>query len=94
VIDLAPFQPLPFKVVARHSFMLCLAIVLALLAVRSLAGLNMAYITYYDNFIEPSYIVGKNWSRTTVVAQQSIIRWADWLSVQEPWCTHISPPHL
>jgi hypothetical protein len=94
VIDLAPSQqPLPFKLVARHSFMLRLAVVLGLLAVRSLADLNVAYITYYNDFIEPSYILGKNWSRTTVVAQQSIIQWADWLAAQGPWCAHISP-HL
>jgi hypothetical protein len=72
--------------------MLLFAIVLALLAARSLADLNVAYISYYNDFIEPSYILGKNWSRTTVVAQQSIIQWADWLAAQGPWCTRITPP--
>ena len=71
--------------------MLRLVIVLALLAVCSLADLNVAFISYYNDFIEPSYILGRNWSRTTVVAQQSIIQWADWLAAQGPWCTRISP---
>ncbi|KAN0114323.1 Alginate lyase domain containing protein [Russula decolorans] len=72
--------------------MLLFAIVLALLAVRSLADLNVAYISYYNDFIEPSYILGKNWSRTTVVAQQSIIQWADWLAAQGPWSVTTSKP--
>jgi hypothetical protein len=74
--------------------MLRLAIVLAFLAVRSLADLNVRYISYYNDFIEPSYILGKNWSSTTVVAQQSVIQWADWLAAQGPWCKRISPPHF
>ena len=72
--------------------MLLPAIVLVLLAARSLADLNVPYISYYNDFIEPSYILGKNWSKTTVVAQQSIIQWADWLASQGPWCRCILPP--
>jgi hypothetical protein len=71
--------------------MLLFTIVLALLAIHSLADLNVAYISYYNDFIEPSYILGKNWSRTTIVAQQSIMQWADWLAAQGPWCTRIPP---
>ncbi len=74
--------------------MLCLVVVLALFTVRSLADLNVAYISYYNDFVVPSYILGKNWSRTTVVAQQSIIQWADWLAAQGPWCMRIPPPPL
>jgi hypothetical protein len=72
--------------------MLLLAIVLSLLAVCSLADFNLTFTSYYNDFIEPSYILGKNWSTTTVVAQRSIIQWADWLAAQGPWCTRI--PHL
>ncbi|KAF8495468.1 chondroitin AC/alginate lyase [Russula emetica] len=72
--------------------MLLFAIVLALLAVRSIADLNVAYISYYNDFIEPSYILDKNWSGTTVVAQQSIIQWADWLAAQGPWSVTTSKP--
>jgi hypothetical protein len=93
VTDLAfptsPFQGRGWSFI----FMLCLVVVLALFTICSSADLNVAYISYYNDFIEPSYILGKNWSRTTVVAQQSIIQWADWLAAQGPWCMGI-PPHL
>ena len=89
-------SPSPFQ--GRGSsfiFMLLSAVVIvALLAVRSLADLNVAYVSYYNDFIEPGYVLEKNWSRTTVVAQQSIIQWADWLAAQGPWCTHIPYFHL
>jgi hypothetical protein len=78
------------------------AIVLSLLVVPSLADSNLTFsdlnvpFTSYDNdFIEPSYILGKNWNETTIVAQESIVQWADWLASQGPWCTffHVSPLH-
>jgi hypothetical protein len=71
--------------------MLRLSIAIALFAVPSLADFNVAHISYYNDFIEPSYILDKNWSKTTVVAQQSIIQWADWLAAQGPWCTRVFP---
>jgi hypothetical protein len=59
------------------------AIVLSLFAVRSLADDPDDRVFPYDNdFIEPSYILGKNWNATTVVAQESIVQWADWLAAQ------------
>ena len=64
--------------------MLLFAIVLSLLTVHPLADLNVAYISYYNDFIKPSYVLGKNWSATTVVAQQSIVQLADWLAAQGP----------
>lgn len=70
--------------------MFLLVVILSLLAVRSFAKLNVAYRSYYNDFIEPSYILGRNWSTTTVVAQQSIIQWADWLAAKGPWCMPIS----
>jgi hypothetical protein len=85
-INLVPISIPPI----RHQsfvFMLLLVIVLSLLAFRSLADLNVAFMSYYNDFIEPSYILGRNWSTMTVVAQQSIIQWADWLAAQGPWCT-------
>jgi hypothetical protein len=69
--------------------MFLLVLVLPLLAVRSFADLNVTIRSYYNDFIEPSYILGKNWSTTTDVAQQSIIRRADRLAAKGPWCTHI-----
>jgi hypothetical protein len=71
--------------------MLVLVVVLSLLAFRTLADLNVAFTSYYNDFIEPNYVLGGNWSTTTVVARQSIIQWADWLAAQGPWCARIPP---
>jgi hypothetical protein len=70
------------------------SIILSLLAVPSLADLNVPFSTYDNDFVEPSYVLGKNWNKTTIVAQESIIQWADWLAAQGPWCTfmHFSFP--
>jgi hypothetical protein len=67
------------------------AIVLSLFAVRSLADddPDEGFSPYDNDFIEPSYILGKNWNATTVVAQESIVQWADWLAAQAPWCASI-----
>ena len=70
------------------------AIVLSLLAVPSLADLNVGFASYDNDFIEPSYILGKKWNDSTVVAQESIVQWADWLAAQGPWCTFMSNSYL
>ena len=64
------------------------AIVLFLLAGHSLAydDPDEGFSPYDNDFIEPSYILGKDWNGTTVVAQESIVQWADWLAAQGPWC--------
>ena len=64
-------------------------IVLSLLAIPTLADLNVPFTSYDNDFIEPSYILGKNWNAKTIVAQESIVQWADWLAAQGPWCTLI-----
>jgi hypothetical protein len=70
-------------------------IVLSLLAAHALADdLNIEFSSYDDDFIEPSYILGKNWNPTTVVAQESIVQWADWLAAQGPWDVPIRLPFL
>ncbi|KAH9168059.1 chondroitin AC/alginate lyase [Lactarius sanguifluus] len=70
------------------------AVVLSLFAVHSLADLNIGFSSYANDFIEPSYILGKNWNATTVVAQESIIQWADSLAAQGPWSVTTSKPFL
>ncbi|KAI9507102.1 chondroitin AC/alginate lyase [Russula earlei] len=60
-------------------------IVLSLFAVPSFAGLNMNYAPYANEFIEPSYILNKNWTNTTIVSQGSIIQWANSLALLGPW---------
>jgi len=64
------------------------AIVLSLLAIPS-AALNVLFTSYDNDFIEPGYILGKDWNATTVVAQESIVQWADWLAIQGPWCKFV-----
>jgi hypothetical protein len=70
------------------------AIVLSLLAVSSFAVLNVDFVSYDNDFIEPSYILSKKWNETTVVAQESIVQWADYLTSQGPWCTFMSGSYL
>ena len=65
-------------------------IVLSLLAIPTLADLNVPFTSYDNDFIEPSYILGKNWNAKTIVAQESIVQWADWLAAQGPWCKFIT----
>jgi hypothetical protein len=51
-------------------------------------------VSYDNDFIEPSYILGKNWNATTTVAQESIVQWADWLAAQGPWCKFMLDRHI
>jgi hypothetical protein len=62
------------------------SIILSLLAVPALAELNVPFTAYDNVFVEPSYVLGKNWNKTTIVAQESIIQWAEYLGAQGPWC--------
>ncbi|KAH8982367.1 chondroitin AC/alginate lyase [Lactarius hatsudake] len=74
--------------------LLC-AIVLSFLTVRSLADdLSVGFSPYDNDFIEPSYILGKNWNTTTVVAQEAIVQWADSLAAQGPWSITTSKAFL
>jgi hypothetical protein len=60
-----------------------------LLSVLAIAPTTYAYYSYedYDNdFLDPSYILAKNFSPSTAAAQQTIIQWADYLAAQGPWC--------
>lgn len=53
--------------------------------------LAMFNYTDYDNdFLDPSYILSKNFNLSTAAAQQSIIEWADFLAAQGPWGSHQS----
>jgi hypothetical protein len=62
------------------------AIILSFLVIPSFADLNVPFASYENDFIEPSYILGKKWNAETIVAQESIVQWADWLAAQGPWC--------
>lgn len=68
-------------------FSLLLAVVAPVLATT--------YLDYDNDFVDPSYILGKDFASTTAEAQQSIVEWADFLAVQGPWCMFIEAlvPH-
>ena len=70
------------------------AIVLSFLVIPSLADLNVPFASYENDFIEPSYILGKKWNAETIVAQESIVQWADWLAAQGPWCKFMFNRHI
>ncbi|KAI0265333.1 alginate lyase-domain-containing protein [Gloeopeniophorella convolvens] len=73
---------------------LVLSLLAALPAVRSLGSLNVGFSSYDNDFVDPSYVLNKNWTNTTVVAQESIVQWADFLAAQGPWSVVTSKPFL
>ncbi|KAF7978766.1 hypothetical protein HWV62_44800 [Athelia sp. TMB] len=46
--------------------------------------LATSYADYDNDFVDPSYILSKDFPKTTTEAQQSIVQWADWLGNQGP----------
>jgi hypothetical protein len=47
---------------------------------------GIPYVDYDNDFLDPSYILAKNFNPSTAAAQQSIVEWADFLAAQGPWC--------
>ncbi|KZP15847.1 chondroitin AC/alginate lyase [Athelia psychrophila] len=47
--------------------------------------LAVSYADYDNDFVDPSYILSKDFASTTAEAQQSIVQWADRLGSQGPW---------
>ena len=47
-----------------------------------------AYINYANDFIDPAYVLSKNFSDTTKPAQATILAWADESDVGSPWCEY------
>jgi hypothetical protein len=48
---------------------------------------NNSYISglYSNDFVDPDWFLSKNFSQSTLGAQQTIVRWADQLNGQGPW---------
>lgn len=44
-----------------------------------------SYTSYANDFVDPTLILSKSFSPTTIDAQQTIISWADELLAQGPW---------
>ena len=53
--------------------------------VFSFATLGRAYINYANDFIDPTYVLSKSFSATTVPAQQTILAWAEQSTEGGPW---------
>lgn len=66
--------------------MLQLAIYALFALVIPLDAFSTPYIDYDNDFVDPSYILAKDFDPSTNGAQTSIIQWADFLSAQGPWC--------
>jgi hypothetical protein len=49
----------------------------------------LAYKDYDNDFLDPSYILAKNFNSTTAASQQSVVEWADFLAAQGPWCKRL-----
>ncbi|KZP15851.1 chondroitin AC/alginate lyase [Athelia psychrophila] len=46
---------------------------------------QLGYKDYDNDFLDPAYVLGKNFNSSTAAAQQSIVQWADFLAAQGPW---------
>ena len=57
----------------------------ALLAAAVLPAAVHAFSSYDNEFVDPNYIISKNFANTTVIAQEEIVLWADYLMAQGPW---------
>lgn len=65
-------------------------LVISLLAITIAPTVVMAqgvlYKDYDNDFVDPSYILAKNFDPSTAWAQETIVQWADYLAAQGPWC--------
>jgi hypothetical protein len=61
-------------------------LVLSVLAVVPSINAVISYKDYDNDFLNPSYVLAKNFSSSTAAAQQTVVQWADYLAAQGPWC--------
>lgn len=47
--------------------------------------------SYANDFVNPDYIVGRKFPSNTVVAQKTIIQWADQYAAMGPWSECFAP---
>ena len=43
------------------------------------------FISYGNDFVDPTYLLAKNFSTSTVASQQTVMEWAEELAAQGPW---------
>ncbi|KAJ7591609.1 hypothetical protein C8J56DRAFT_754894, partial [Mycena floridula] len=44
------------------------------------------FTAYANDFVDPDFILSRNFALSTAGAQDTIIGWADQLASQGPWC--------
>lgn len=69
-------------------------LLLAAACIPSVVGLaastyNHSLANYANVFVNPKYVIAKNYSATTTYAQQTILRWADDSAQGGPWSKSI-----
>ncbi|KAJ3524052.1 hypothetical protein NM688_g8630 [Phlebia brevispora] len=53
--------------------------------VFSLVPFGRAYVNYANDFVNPTYVLSKNFDNTTIPAQETILAWADQADIGSPW---------
>ncbi|KAF9001208.1 chondroitin AC/alginate lyase [Cyathus striatus] len=56
-----------------------------LLAVSCLFTTVIAQTSYANDFLDPAFIVSKEYGNNTLAAQETVVKWADTLAAQGPW---------
>ncbi|KAF7982783.1 hypothetical protein HWV62_25687 [Athelia sp. TMB] len=57
----------------------------AAVALVPAAFAQINYKDYDNDFLDPAYVLGKDFNSSTAAAQQTIVQWADFLAAQGPW---------
>ena len=56
-----------------------------LLVLGALPTVVHALTSYANDFVDPDYIVGRSFPANTVIAQNTIVQWADQYAALGPW---------
>lgn len=71
----------------RSLFSFTAVLSAASVLLSDLAPTHAITVTSYANdFIDPQYVLSKDFSNTTIEAQDTITSWARVLAAQGPWC--------
>jgi hypothetical protein len=69
--------------------LLVLVVAVAFIPLASAATYQHSLFNYANVFVDPNYVLSKNYSHTTFYAQQTILRWADDSTAGGPWSERI-----
>lgn len=54
--------------------------------VLALAPAVLAFSSYANFFVDPNYVLSKDFNTSTAASQSTIVDWADGLAANGPWC--------